>query len=89
MSPQTDVDDLTEGRGQDVLAETQRGIVERLADPYLTDHDRWVLRQFALFLSGITPGPDPRVAPARAGQPLQRQTRWTRVSATPGAEAMS
>ena len=69
MSPQTDVDDLTEGRGQDVLAETQRGIVERLADPYLTDHDRWVLRQFALFLSGITPGPDPRVGPSTPASP--------------------
>ena len=72
MSPQTDVDDVPGGRGQNVLAETQRGIAERLADPYLTDHDRWVLRQFAQFLSGVTPGPDPRVVPARSGRPVQR-----------------
>jgi hypothetical protein len=89
MSAQTDVDDTLEGGGQDALAETQRGIVERLADPYLTDHDRWVLRQFALFLSGTTPGPDPRMAPAGAGRPLQHRTRSTTVSATLGAEAMS
>ncbi len=44
----------------------RRGIVERLADPYLTEHDRWVLGQFERFLSGRTPGPDPRV---REGQP--------------------
>ena len=48
------------------LAVTRLGVVERLADPYLTEHDRWVLRQFARFLAGITPGPDPRVARARA-----------------------
>ena len=44
----------------DIVASTRRGVIERMADPYLTDHDRWVLRQFALFLSGITPAPWPR-----------------------------
>ena len=54
---------------------THRGVVERLADPYLTEHDRWVLRQFACFLSGLAPGPDPRVAPARPERPLYTRVR--------------
>ena len=41
---------------------TRDGVVERLSDPYLTEHDRWVQRQFAHFLGGQTPAPDPRVA---------------------------
>jgi hypothetical protein len=44
----------------EVVGATRRGIVERLADPYLTAHDQWVLRQFARFLSGYAPEPDPR-----------------------------
>ena len=40
---------------------TRQSIAERLADPFLTDHDRWVLRQFGRFLSGIAPEPDLRV----------------------------
>ena len=39
----------------DQHATVQRALVARLADPYLTDHDRWVLCQFATFLSGIAP----------------------------------
>jgi hypothetical protein len=79
MSAQLELDGIPGRTGEDALSATRRGIIERLADPYLTEHDRWVLRQFAQFLSGVTPGPDPRVAPARAAQPLRRQTRWTRV----------
>ena len=44
---------------------TREGVVARLADPYLTEHDRWVLRQFARFLGGRAPAPDPRVTPRR------------------------
>lgn len=64
---------------EDSLSITRRGIIDRLADPYLTEHDRWVLGQFAAFLAGVTPGPDPRVVRVRAAQPLRCQTRWTRV----------
>jgi hypothetical protein len=42
------------------------GVIERLDDPYLTDDDRWVLRQFLRFLSGSAPEPDRRVTPLRA-----------------------
>ena len=49
---------------------TRHGVIERMADPYLTDHDRWVLQQFACFLSGRTPDPDPRVARSRPERPL-------------------
>lgn len=52
------------------LAVTRLGVVARLADPYLTEHDRWVLGQFARFLAGMTPAPDQRVARARARVPL-------------------
>ena len=45
---------LAEGLGDQHVA-VQRALVARLADPYLTDHDRWVLCQFATFLSGIAP----------------------------------
>jgi hypothetical protein len=45
---------------EEVVSATTRGISERLTDPYLTAHDRWVLQQFARFLSGIAPEPDPR-----------------------------
>lgn len=82
MSPRTGPHEPTQGRDDDALADTRRGILERLADPYLTDHDRWVLRQFAQFLEGLTPGPDPRVVVTRAAQPLRQPTRWTRVSGT-------
>ncbi len=54
---------------------THRGIIERLSDPYLTDHDRWVLGQFARFLEGQTPGPDPRVEVARAARPLYSRSQ--------------
>jgi len=63
----------------DALAATRLGVVERLADPYLTEHDRWVLRQFARFLAGVAPGPDPRVVRARATRRLHAQSGWTRV----------
>ena len=47
---------------EDIVSITRRGVSERLSDPYLTDHDRWVLRQFCRFLGGIVPEPDPRVS---------------------------
>jgi hypothetical protein len=66
-------------RPEDDVAATRLGVVERLTDPYLTEHDRWVLRQFAQFLAGVAPGPDPRVTRARPGRLLHRQSGWTRV----------
>ena len=54
---------------------TRRGVVERLADPYLTEHDRWVLRQFARFLSGRAPEPDPSVSPKRPAPPIFTRVR--------------
>ncbi len=68
-------------RLEDELAAARHGVVARLADPYLTEHDRWVLGQFERFLAGVTPGPDPRVGRdrARATRPLHPPTRWTRV----------
>ncbi|MEX1296130.1 MAG: hypothetical protein AB1Z67_08160 [Candidatus Limnocylindrales bacterium] len=55
-------DERGHGRHIEVIVfATRESIVERLADPYLTDHDRWVLRQFGRFLSGIAPEPDRRV----------------------------
>jgi len=54
---------------------TRRGIIERLADPYLTDHDRWVLGQFERFFSGRAPEPDRRVLLARIEQPLHVRVR--------------
>lgn len=54
---------------EDPVRLTRRDLVERLADPYLTDHDRWVLGQFARFLGGRAPEPDPRaVRSRRSGQ---------------------
>jgi hypothetical protein len=54
---------------------THSGVVERLADPYLTEHDRWVLLQFARFLSGQAPEPDPRVAPRQPVPPVFTRVR--------------
>lgn len=54
---------------------TRDGIIDRLADPYLTDHDRWVLSQFARFLSGQTPEPDPRVVARRPVSPVFTRVR--------------
>lgn len=54
---------------------THRGVIERLADPYLTDHDRWVLGQFARFLDGRAPAPDRRAIGDRSQQPLQSGAR--------------
>ena len=65
----------TDDRFAEHYRATRRGVVERMADPYLTDHDRWVLQQFAHFLSGRTPGPDPRVAPSRPERPLFARVR--------------
>jgi hypothetical protein len=69
------------GRLEDELAAARHGVVARLADPYLTEHDRWVLGQFERFLAGVTPSPDPRAGRdgARATRPLHQSTRWTRV----------
>ena len=54
---------------------TRRGVIERLADPYLTEHDRWVLGQFARFLGGQVPEPDPRVTPNAPTPPLYTRVR--------------
>jgi len=54
---------------------THDGIIERLTDPYLTEHDRWVLSQFARFLSGQAPEPDPRVAPRQPLSPVFTRVR--------------
>ena len=54
---------------------TRYGVIERLADPYLTDHDRWVLRQFARFLSGKAPDPDPRAIRPRPVRPTYSRVR--------------
>jgi hypothetical protein len=61
MSVPTDALRVSEFRIKDAYRVTQRGVTERLADPYLTDHDRWVLGQFARFLSG----PDARARHSR------------------------
>jgi hypothetical protein len=60
MSPQPNDPDSERGDAEDIASATSRGISQRLSDPHLTDHDRWVLRQFGRFLSGIAPEPDPR-----------------------------
>lgn len=54
---------------REMIRATRRGVVDRLGDPYLTEHDRWVLGQFARFLGGETPGPDPRAARPRGRTP--------------------
>ena len=55
-----------------LLATTRRDIADRIGDPYLTDHDRWVLGQFQVFLGGSTPGPDPRVTRPQSTTTLRR-----------------
>jgi len=62
-------------QAEDIRLVTHRGIIQRLADPYLTDHDRWVLGQFARFLEGSAPDPDPRVVPTRSTRPLHSRVR--------------
>lgn len=37
----------------------RRDLAERLTDPCMTEQDRFVLRQFAKFLSGVAPDPRP------------------------------
>jgi hypothetical protein len=70
---------VTTSAPEDELIATRRGIIERLADPYLTEHDRWVLRQFARFLGGMTPEPDLRAIRVRIERPLHVRARWTKV----------
>lgn len=76
MSVQTTTVRPGDPSAEDTRAITQRGVLERLADPYLTDHDRWVLGQFARFLAGEAPGPDPRAARPR---PSRGATLFSRV----------
>jgi hypothetical protein len=79
MSGPSDAFRTTDRATQDMIASTRRGVVERMADPYLTDHDRWVLRQFAYFLNGVTPDPDPRLARVRSEEPLSHGAQGPRV----------
>lgn len=58
---------------------TRQGVADRLADPYLTEHDRWVLRQFASFLGGVAPNPDPRARRTRSVSLLRDRATRTRV----------
>ena len=60
MSSRTNASRQSRWSQEEIVSATRRGISERLADPYLTAHDRWVLRQFGRFLSGTAPEPDPR-----------------------------
>jgi hypothetical protein len=48
---------------EELVSATRRSVAERLSDPYLNDHDRWVLRQFSRFLNGITGDTGPRALP--------------------------
>ena len=75
MDVQHDIDRGDPQRVEDARLLTRRGVVERLTDPYLTDHDRWVLGQFARFLDGHAPDPDPRAIPVRPRQPLYSRAR--------------
>ncbi len=75
MDAQPDPSPITPFQPGDSRLETRRGVVERLADPYLTDHDRWVLGQFVRFLDGQTPDPDPRVVPVRP-EPARRTNQF-------------
>ena len=67
------------GLVQHSVEATRRDVIARLADPYLTDHDRWVLGQFASFLGGQAPGPDPRVAPRLIERPLCSRARRSTI----------
>ena len=75
MSVQTSAIRPTGHPERNIILATHRGVIERLGDPYLTDHDRWVLGQFARFLSGETPEPDPRVRQTHPTRPLYRRVR--------------
>ena len=79
MTAQSDAFGITDGASEDIVAVTRRGVIERMADPYLTDHDRWVLRQFAHFLSGLTPDPALRSVAIGTEGPLQRRVGRPRV----------
>ncbi len=68
-----------DGRARAALDLTRQGVADRLADPYLTEHDRWVLRQFASFLGGVAPNPDPRARRTRPADLLQDRATRTRV----------
>lgn len=80
MSAPSDALRVNDHQGEDLLALTRRGLIERLADPYLNDHDRWVLRQFAAFFGGVTPEPDPRVVRVRPVRPLRVPVVRARVA---------
>lgn len=58
---------------------TREDVLERMADPFLTDHDRWVLGQFASFLGGRVPDPDPRVASLVAARQAPIRPLYGRV----------
>jgi hypothetical protein len=75
MSAKSILPQPPEPTGHGNLHATRRDVIERLADPYLTDHDRWVLRQFASFLGGQAPGPDPRVERRPVERPLFSRAR--------------
>jgi len=75
MSAPPTATQATDSRHRETYAITHRGVMARLADPYLTDHDRWVLGQFARFLSGRAPGPDPRAVRERPTRPLYPRAR--------------
>lgn len=80
MSVQTSALGITRPPSGDPLDMTRRGVIERLADPYLNDHDRWVLGQFARFLSGRAPEPDPRAVRARRRAPGPLYARVRRAN---------
>jgi len=75
MTAQSDALEVTDRACEDTLTATKRGVIERMADPYLTDHDRWVLRQFANFLSRLTPNPYPPSMAIGSPPLLPRATR--------------
>jgi len=79
MTAQSDAFEVTDRACEDALTATRRGVTERMADPYLTDHDRWVLRQFANFLGRLTPDPYPRSMAIGTERPLPPRARRRRV----------
>jgi hypothetical protein len=72
MSSQSDDPVADTQEIEDPVRAVRRSVYERLSDPYLNDHDRWVLRQFGRFLNGIAPEPGPRALRIGDGRALER-----------------
>jgi hypothetical protein len=73
-----------DGYLHELMVSARGSVAARMSDPYLTDHDRWVLQRFGDFLAAVTLAPDRRAISRQSERGLHRDAGSRNVRGTRG-----